>query len=55
VKFSSLASTTNGPFTGTGADNWAVGGVIIVTGIMAWYVATAILTNWNYGRRVLPE
>jgi len=56
VKFWSLAaSPTNSPFLGSGADNWAVGGVIIFTGFLAWYVATAILTNWNYGRKVLPE
>jgi succinate-acetate transporter protein len=40
---------------GSGADNWVVAVPIIMTGLMAWYVATAILTNWNYGRKVLPE
>ncbi|HTP56342.1 MAG TPA: acetate uptake transporter [Thermoplasmata archaeon] len=33
---------------------WATGGEIILTGATAWYVATADLTNWNYGRKVLP-
>jgi len=56
VKFASLAqSGTGSAFYGSGSWNWAVGGVIIVTGLMAWYVATAVLTNWNYGRRILPE
>lgn len=32
----------------------AIGGEIILTGLLAWYVATADLTNWNYGRKVLP-
>lgn len=34
--------------------SWAVGGEIILTGLTAWFVATADLTNWNYGRRVIP-
>jgi len=53
IKFWSLASgsTTFGP---TGSANWAVGGEIIFDGFLAWYVATADLTNWNYGRKVLP-
>jgi uncharacterized protein len=53
VKFWSLASgaTTFNPDQGA---NWAVGGEIIFTGFIAWYVATADLTNWNYGRKVLP-
>jgi len=56
VKFWSLAANAGGgPFGGTGADNWAVGGMIIATGIIAWYVATAVLTNTNYGRKILPE
>jgi succinate-acetate transporter protein len=59
VKFASIASDpANSPFItsgGSGADNWAVAVPIIAAGVMAWYVATATLTNWNYGRRVLPE
>lgn len=56
VKFWSLAADgANSPFFGSGVDNWIVGGIIILTGVIAWYVATAILTNWNYGRKVLPE
>jgi uncharacterized protein len=63
VKFYSLASnlpgctnTVNlcGPFASNAAANWAVGGEIILTGLLAWYVATADLTNWNYGRKILP-
>jgi len=60
AKFWSLAAGVNAtgnssPFYQTGADNWIVGGIIILTGLIAWYVATAILTNWNYGRKILPE
>ena len=53
VKFASLAAgqTTFNPNQGA---NWAVGGEIIFDGFLAWYVATADLTNWNYGRKVLP-
>ena len=53
VKYWSLASgqTTFNPDQGA---NWAVGGEIIFDGFIAWYVATADLTNWNYGRKVLP-
>ena len=32
----------------------AIGGEIILTGILAWFVGTADLTNWNYGRRIIP-
>jgi uncharacterized protein len=31
-----------------------VGAEIILTGLLAWIVATADLTNWNMGRRVIP-
>lgn len=31
-----------------------IGGEIILTGLFAWLVATADLTNWNYGRRIIP-
>jgi len=63
VKFYSLAANLSGctdavdlcgPFAANASANWAVGGVIILTGLMAWYVATADLTNWNYGRKILP-
>ncbi len=53
VKFWSLGSGSN-MFDAHSAANWGVGIVIILTGLMAWYVATADLTNWNYGRKVLP-
>jgi len=56
VKFWNLAANAGGgPFSGSGGDNWFVGGMIILTGFVAWYVATAVLTNWNYGRKILPE
>lgn len=35
--------------------SWAVGSEIVLTGLTAWWVATADLTNWNYGRKVLPS
>jgi hypothetical protein len=53
VKFYSLASGST-TFDADGAANWAVGGTIIFDGLLAWYVATAELTNSNYGRTVLP-
>lgn len=53
AKFYSLASGST-TFGSTGSANWAVGGEIILTGLMAWYVATADLTNWNWGRKILP-
>jgi len=64
VKFWSLASNlggcTNavdlcGPFAFNAAANWLVGGIIILTGFIAWYVATAQLTESQYGRKVLPH
>ena len=51
VKFWQLGASD----TISNGENWAVGGMIILTGLTAWYVATAVLTNWNYGRKVLPE
>jgi len=53
VKFASLASGQT-TFNFDQPANWAVGGEIIFDGFLAWYVATADLTNWNYGRKVLP-
>ncbi len=53
VKFASLAAGQT-TFTGDNSANWLVGGEIIFDGFLAWYVATADLTNWNYGRKVLP-
>jgi uncharacterized protein len=53
VKYWSLASTQT-TFVGGGLSNWVVGGEIIFAGFLAWYVATADLTNWTYGRKVLP-
>jgi uncharacterized protein len=41
----------NAVSTGT---SQGIGGEIILTGLLAWYVATADLTNWNYGRKILP-
>lgn len=35
-------------------ESWLVGGEIFFDGLLAWYLATADLTNWNYGRKVLP-
>jgi uncharacterized protein len=49
-KFWTLAS---GNTLSTGAD-WAVGGEIFFTGLLAYYLAMADLTNWNWGRKVLP-
>ena len=43
-----------GGHTVSKGEYWATGGEIILTGLTAWYVATADLTNWNYGRKVLP-
>jgi len=35
-------------------DLKGIGGEIILTGLLAVYVAYADLTNWNYGRKILP-
>jgi uncharacterized protein len=50
IKFWDLAA-------GTAISNgfaWFIGGEIIATGLMAYWVGLADLTNWNYGRKVLP-
>jgi uncharacterized protein len=31
-----------------------IGAEIILTGLIAWFVGFADLTNWNYGRRIIP-
>ncbi len=36
------------------ATSQGIGGEIVLTGLLAWLVATADLTNWNYGRKVIP-
>jgi len=43
-----------GGHTPSNGEFWATGGMIILTGLTAWFVATADLTNWNYGRRMIP-
>jgi len=35
-------------------EMWAVGGIWIFTGLIAWYLGTAQLTNHTYGRKALP-
>jgi len=50
VKFFQLGGGT----TPSNGEDWAVGGEIVLTGALAWYVAMADVTNWNYGRKVLP-
>lgn len=42
-----------GTIPSNGLD-WVIGGEIVATGLMAYYVGLADLTNWNYGRKVLP-
>jgi succinate-acetate transporter protein len=32
----------------------AIGGEIVLTGLLAWFVGTADVTNWNYGRKLIP-
>jgi len=49
---SNIASTPT--YTIPTAEAWVVGGWIFFTGLLAWYLATADLTNWNYGRKLLP-
>jgi uncharacterized protein len=49
-KFATLA----GGNTLSTTDSWLVGGEIFFDGLVAWYLATADLTNWNYGRKILP-
>jgi len=50
VKFWQLAQGN----TLSDGESWAIGGEIFLTGLLAWYLATADLTNWNYSRKVLP-
>jgi succinate-acetate transporter protein len=33
---------------------WANGAITILAGLIAWYAATAQLTNWTYGKKYLP-
>jgi succinate-acetate transporter protein len=52
VKFWQLANGNTSSLTGS--EGWAIGGEIFFDGLLAWYLATADLTNWNYGRKILP-
>ena len=56
IKFWQIASNiaATPTYTIPTAEAWVVGGWIFFTGLLAWYLATADLTNWNYGRKVLP-
>jgi len=54
VKFWQIAANGGNPSVISTGEGWAVGGEIFFTGLLAWYLATADLTNWNYGRKVLP-
>jgi len=36
------------------SESWAIAIEIVLTGVMAWYVGMADLTNWNYGRKIFP-
>ncbi len=54
VKFWQLANGNTSSVTAGSGEGWAIGGEIFFTGLLAWYLATADLTNWNYGRKVLP-
>lgn len=33
---------------------WATAAITFIAGLIAWYAATAHLTNWTYGKKVLP-
>jgi len=55
VKFYQLggiSATNMNPISN--GEAWAIGIEIILTGVVAWYVGMADVTNWNYGRKVLP-
>jgi uncharacterized protein len=47
-------SELGGGHTISSGESWATGGLMIVTGVVAWLVATAELTNENYGRKIIP-
>jgi uncharacterized protein len=50
VKFWMLGGGT----TPSNTLDWVIGGEIVLTGLMAYYVGLADLTNWNYGRKIMP-
>ena len=55
IKFGTLAP--GGAYATTGLPNWlanVVGLEIFITGLIAVYVAFGILTNTNYGRKIIP-
>jgi hypothetical protein len=54
VKFWMLGGASAGTNPISTGFAWFIGGEIFLTGLMAYYVGLADLTNWNYGRKVLP-
>jgi uncharacterized protein len=54
VKFWLLAASSDPATAISTGFAWVIGGEIVLTGLMAYYVGLADLTNWNYGRKVLP-
>jgi uncharacterized protein len=54
VKFWILAGSSTPATAISNGFAWFIGGEIFATGAMAYYVGLADLTNWNYGRKVLP-
>jgi uncharacterized protein len=55
VQFWMIAPLNTKPTALSSGFSWAIGGELILTGLAAWYLATAHLTNSNYGRKVLPH
>jgi len=54
VMFWQLAPTNTTPGSFSKGESWAIGGELILTGLAAWYLATAQLTNSSWGRKVFP-
>jgi len=54
VQMWQLAPTNTLPGSFSSGESWALGGILILTGLAAWYGATAELTNQTYGRKILP-
>jgi uncharacterized protein len=49
-EFNTMAAGT----TVTKSTMQDIGGEIILVGLLAWFVATADVVNWNYGRKLIP-
>ncbi len=54
VQMWQIAPSSTMPGSFSSGESWALGVLLILAGLAAWFGATAELTNQTYGRKILP-